>query len=103
METRGGIPIADWEAKRADSAERKLKNLREDLEKRVAALEARPHGVSIKGVQKFVVGVLDMMAPTFKESASQQAEELVAPLRQEIETLTRRVVFLEGRASASRE
>ena len=102
MREIGGTPAEDWHAKRADSAERKLKNLREDLEKRVAALEARPQGVPQSSLKKQFEAVIAGLAPAIREAIEEYNDKALAPIRKENEILKQRICFLEGRESATR-
>lgn len=68
MEERGGLPLADYEARRADSAERKLKAVKETLERRVAALEARPAGVSQHELNRQLGSIIKGIAGPIKEA-----------------------------------
>lgn len=102
MREIGGIPAEDWQEKRADAAQLKLKTLREGLEKRVAALEARPQGVTQATLSKHIEATVKGIAPAILESIAEHTAKAMATLRKENEALTRRIVFLEGRASAER-
>lgn len=69
--------VADFEARRADAAEKKLKSLREQLpalEKRIAALEARKTGgITEADMQKALL----KLAPLIRERIDEATEGLM--------------------------